>query len=271
MAYPNSRVRGFDYHDGSILAARKAAQAAGVAERVQFEVAKAKDFPGEDYDLVAMFDCLHDMGDPAGAAKHVLRSMKPTGHWLIVEPFANDSLTDNLNPVGRIYLRGLHAAVHAVLALTGGGPVPGGPGRRGAAEQGGHVGWVRKFPARRRDAVQSGVRSPAVTSASATATPDARPPRLPTTHRQVAAPSLAEAVEGGESAHRSPGRLGRGNLRCGILHCESFPFRFDVNRRGGLVGGHWHISLRAPPWRPKLFQSLDAVESLVLHVDHHVR
>ncbi|NLD70264.1 MAG: class I SAM-dependent methyltransferase [Limnobacter sp.] len=103
QAYPRSQVRGFDYHGASILAARQAAEAAGVADRVQFEVAKAKDFPGEGYDLVAMFDCLHDMGDPAGAAEHVLRSLKQTGHWLIVEPFANDALSDNLNPVGRIY------------------------------------------------------------------------------------------------------------------------------------------------------------------------
>ncbi len=102
-AYPQSTFVGFDYHDGSVTAARTAAQKAGVAERVHFEPAAAKDYPGEDYDFVAMFDCLHDMGDPVGAARHVRQSIKADGHWMIVEPFANDALADNLNPVGRIY------------------------------------------------------------------------------------------------------------------------------------------------------------------------
>ena len=79
------------------------ADKAGVADRVRFEVATAKDFPGRDYDLVAVFDCLHDMGDPVGAAAHVKQSLKADGAWLIVEPFANDRLEDNLNPVGRIF------------------------------------------------------------------------------------------------------------------------------------------------------------------------
>lgn len=103
QAYPQSTFVGFDYHDGSVTAARTAAQKAGVAERVHFEPAAAKDYPGEDYDFVAMFDCLHDMGDPVGAARHVRQSIKADGHWMIVEPFANDALADNLNPVGRIY------------------------------------------------------------------------------------------------------------------------------------------------------------------------
>jgi 2-polyprenyl-3-methyl-5-hydroxy-6-metoxy-1,4-benzoquinol methylase len=103
QAYPQSRVMGFDYHEGSIIAARAAAQAAGVSSRVQFEIASAKNFPGQDYDLIAMFDCLHDMGDPAGAAEHVLQSLKKTGHWMIVEPFANDTLSENLGPVGRVF------------------------------------------------------------------------------------------------------------------------------------------------------------------------
>jgi SAM-dependent methyltransferase len=102
-AYPQSRFVGFDYHEDSILAARAAAARAGVGERVGFEVAAAKDYPGSGYDLVAMFDCLHDMGDPVGAAAHVLRSLGPDGTWLIVEPFANDRLEDNLNPVGRVF------------------------------------------------------------------------------------------------------------------------------------------------------------------------
>jgi ubiquinone/menaquinone biosynthesis C-methylase UbiE len=102
-AYPNSKFVGFDYHDASIEQARAAAREAGVEDRVSFEVAAAKDFPGEGYDLVAMFDCLHDMGDPVGASRHVLRSLKPDGTWLIVEPYANDRLEDNLNPVGRVF------------------------------------------------------------------------------------------------------------------------------------------------------------------------
>jgi SAM-dependent methyltransferase len=102
-AFPASRFVGFDYHEPSIAHANDAARQAGVADRVRFEVAKAKDFPGRDYDLVAMFDCLHDMGDPVGASRHVLGSLKPDGNWLIVEPFAHDSLAQNLNPVGRIF------------------------------------------------------------------------------------------------------------------------------------------------------------------------
>ena len=102
-AFPKSRFYGFDYHDKSIEAARAYAQRDGLADRVTFEVAKAKEFPGKDYDFVAVFDCLHDMGDPVGAAAHVRRSLADDGTWMIVEPFANDQLKDNLNPVGRVY------------------------------------------------------------------------------------------------------------------------------------------------------------------------
>jgi SAM-dependent methyltransferase len=103
QAFPNSRFFGFDYHDKSIEAARESARRLGVADLVTFEVAKAKDFPGKDYDFVAVFDCLHDMGDPIGAAAHVRQSLAKDGTWMIVEPFANDELKDNLNPVGRVY------------------------------------------------------------------------------------------------------------------------------------------------------------------------
>jgi SAM-dependent methyltransferase len=103
QAYPASRFVGFDYHAPSIEHARKAAQEAGVADRVRFEIARAQDFSGDGYDLVTIFDALHDMGDPVGAASHVRKSLKSDGTWLIVEPFANDKLEDNLNPVGRIY------------------------------------------------------------------------------------------------------------------------------------------------------------------------
>ena len=102
-AFPNSRFFGFDYHDKSIDAARESAKRAGLSDRVTFEVAKAKEFPGKDYDFVAVFDCLHDMGDPIGAAAHVRQSLAKDGTWMIVEPFANDQLKDNLNPVGRVY------------------------------------------------------------------------------------------------------------------------------------------------------------------------
>jgi 2-polyprenyl-3-methyl-5-hydroxy-6-metoxy-1,4-benzoquinol methylase len=103
QAYPKSTFVGFDYHQPSIEHARRKASDAGVSERVSFEVAKAKDYSGNDYDLVAFFDSLHDMGDPVGAAKHVLGTLKPDGTWMIVEPFANDKVEDNLNPIGRIF------------------------------------------------------------------------------------------------------------------------------------------------------------------------
>jgi SAM-dependent methyltransferase len=102
-AFPNSEFFGFDYHDASIARAREAAQAAGVAERVSFAVASAKDYPGSGYDLVCVFDCLHDMGDPVGASSHVLETLAPDGTWMIVEPFAGDSVEANLNPVGRVF------------------------------------------------------------------------------------------------------------------------------------------------------------------------
>ncbi|MDN5857859.1 MAG: class I SAM-dependent methyltransferase [Pseudonocardia sp.] len=103
QAYPRSTFAGFDYHDASIEAARKAAAEAGVGDRCRFEVAGATDYPGAGYDLVAAFDALHDMGDPVGAAAHVRRSLAPDGTWLLVEPYAGNSAEDNFNPVGRIY------------------------------------------------------------------------------------------------------------------------------------------------------------------------
>ncbi len=102
-AYPQSKFHGFDYHPESIEVARMRARAAGVSDRVTFEIAKAQDFPGNGFDLVAYFDCLHDMGDPVGAAQHTLRALKKDGTWMIVEPFANDKVEENMNPVGRLY------------------------------------------------------------------------------------------------------------------------------------------------------------------------
>jgi SAM-dependent methyltransferase len=102
-AFPNSRFHGFDYHPGSIDAARQAANETGLGERVRFDVHSAKSYPAGDYDLVCFFDCLHDMGDPVGALKHVRETMAADGTCMLVEPFANDRLQDNLNPIGRIY------------------------------------------------------------------------------------------------------------------------------------------------------------------------
>ena len=102
-AYPNSQFVGFDYHAPSIESAWKAAEKAGVQDRVGFQVAWAKGFPGKNYDLVAFFDCLHDMGDPAGAAAHVRQSLAPGATWMIVEPFAHERVEQNLNPVGRVF------------------------------------------------------------------------------------------------------------------------------------------------------------------------
>src|SRR4029077_17744962 len=102
-AFPKSRFFGFDYHDKSIEGARESANRKGDPAPVTFNVASAKEFPGNSYDFVAVFDCLHDMGDPVGAAAHVRESLAEDGTWMIVEPFANDQLKDNLNPVGRVY------------------------------------------------------------------------------------------------------------------------------------------------------------------------
>ena len=102
-AFPNSQFWGFDYHSGSIELAQKRAAAAGVADRVTFAVASSTDFPGHDYDLVAHFDCLHDMQDPKGAARRARETMAPDGTWMIVEPFASDRQEQNHNPVGRVY------------------------------------------------------------------------------------------------------------------------------------------------------------------------
>lgn len=103
QAYPNSSFVGYDYHARSIDRAREAATAAGACDNLRFEVATAKDVAERDFDLVACFDCLHDMGDPVGAARRVREMLKPDGTFMVVEPFANDALEDNINPVGRMY------------------------------------------------------------------------------------------------------------------------------------------------------------------------
>lgn len=103
QAYPQTVVVGSDYHAESIELARKKAAEAGVTDRVSFEVATAQTFTGAGYDLVTMFDCLHDMGDPVGAARRIREALAPDGTWLLVEPYAADAVEDNFNPVGRLY------------------------------------------------------------------------------------------------------------------------------------------------------------------------
>lgn len=102
-AFPQSRFLGFDYHLPSVEEARRRAEAAEVSDRVEFQQAAAAGYPGSGYDLVTFFDCLHDMGDPVGAARHVRDSLSPDGTWMIVEPFAHDHTRMNFNPVGRVY------------------------------------------------------------------------------------------------------------------------------------------------------------------------
>jgi SAM-dependent methyltransferase len=102
-AFPKSKFVGFDYHGPSVERAKQSAKEAGVADRCTFEVAPAKSYPGNGYDLVALFDCLHDMGDPVGAAKHIRESLAPDGTFLLVEPAAADTVEGNLNPVGRMF------------------------------------------------------------------------------------------------------------------------------------------------------------------------
>jgi SAM-dependent methyltransferase len=102
-AFPNSTFIGYDFHSGSVEQARVHAKQHGVTANTRFDVATASEFPGNDLDLVTFFDCLHDMGDPVGAARHVRQALKPDGCWMIVEPAAGDRLEDNLNPVSRLY------------------------------------------------------------------------------------------------------------------------------------------------------------------------
>src|SRR5262249_53166580 len=124
-AYPRSEFFGFDYHEPSIEVARQRATAAGMADRVTFTVAKSTDYPGIGYALVAHFDCLHDMGDPVGAARHVLETLDRDGAWMIVEPFAGDRVEDNLNPIGRL-LSAASTTICVPASLAEHGPALGG-------------------------------------------------------------------------------------------------------------------------------------------------
>jgi SAM-dependent methyltransferase len=141
QAYPRTSVVGSDSHAESIELAREKAADAGVGDRVSFEVASAQTFSGRDHDLVTMFDCLHDMGDPVGAARRVREALAPDGTWLLVEPFAGDAVEDNLNPVGRLYYNGsTFLCVPNALSQPGGSALGAQAGeaaiRRVAAEAG---------------------------------------------------------------------------------------------------------------------------------------
>ena len=162
QAYPASTFIGSDYHDASIQTARKRAADAGVADRVTFETAPAQTYSGSGYDLVTFFDCLHDMGDPLTAARHVRETLAPDGTWLMIEPIAGDTLAENLNPVGRVYYG------FSTLPLRRRRPVPAGrlqprrPGGPGGAAPGHHRRGVHAVPHRRADPVQPRLRDPSV-------------------------------------------------------------------------------------------------------------
>src|SRR5262249_1328420 len=123
-AFPKSQFIGFDFHAPSIEVARQRAQKAGLSGPLRFEVASSTDYPGKEYALVANFDCLHDMGDPLGAARHVRETLATDGTWMIVEPFAGDRVEDNLNPVGRLFY-GASTMVCVPASLAHHGPALG--------------------------------------------------------------------------------------------------------------------------------------------------
>jgi 2-polyprenyl-3-methyl-5-hydroxy-6-metoxy-1,4-benzoquinol methylase len=146
-AYPRTTVVGSDYHVASIELARQRATDAGVADRVRFEVASAQTFSGHGYDLVTSFDCIHDMGDPLGAARHVREALAPDGTWMVVEPAAGDRVEDNLNPRGRMfYSVSSFVCVPNALSQPGGyalGPQAGEPAIRQLATDAGFTRFRR--------------------------------------------------------------------------------------------------------------------------------
>ena len=160
--YPNSSFTGSDYHDQSIEIARKRAADAGVADRVRFEIAPADDFTGTGYDLAATFDCLHDMGDPLAAARHVRQAIHPDGTWLIVEPYAADDVAGNLNPVGRIYYNAsTQLCLPNALSQPGGYALGAQAGEAAIRQLATDAGFTR-LPPRRPDPVQPRLRSTSV-------------------------------------------------------------------------------------------------------------
>jgi 2-polyprenyl-3-methyl-5-hydroxy-6-metoxy-1,4-benzoquinol methylase len=194
--YPKSTFVGYDYHADSIRVAKERAAAAGVSN-AQFEVSDAVSYSGNGFDVIAFFDCLHDMGDPVGVARHARQALKPDGTAMIVEPFANDRLQDNLNPVGRV-MYGASSQISVPVSLARKGPalgaqageaklrevvvkgggfararVAGAQGPRAgcsgrgsqAARSGGERRWICQVQARHRNAVQSGARGAALRAA----------------------------------------------------------------------------------------------------------
>ena len=161
-AYPTSSFTGSDYHEESIIQARKRAADAGLADQVKFDVASAQTFGGGPYDLVTSFDCLHDMGDPLGAARHIREMLAPDGTWMIVEPAAGGNVTDNLNPVGRVYYSfSTFLCVPNALSQDGGyslGAQAGEEPIRRLAADAGYTG----IPPGRRDALQHRLRGPPI-------------------------------------------------------------------------------------------------------------
>ena len=173
QAFPNSTFVGSDYHDGSIATARERGR--GGRRRRPRQRSRSRPrrrTPGTGYDLVTMFDCLHDMGDPVGAARHVRATLAADGTWMIVEPVAGDRVEDNLNPVGRAYYGVLDAALHARVAVAGGRARARRPGGRGAHPRRRHGRRVHPLPPRRRDAVQPRLRGAAVSRRSPGAAAD---------------------------------------------------------------------------------------------------
>ena len=224
--YQQAQLMGCDYHEGSIELARKRAADAGVAERIDFEVATAQDFPGTGYDLVSTFDCLHDMGDPVGAARHIRQSLADDGTWLIVEPFAGDAVTDNLNPVGRVYY-GFSTFLCVPNALSqAGGHSLGAQAGEAAIGEGCRRGRLHPVPARRRDAVQPGLRGPALIrdalrgrarDSGSRARPRTRPLRGTPCGRASVSTTRCTATARSRCCCSRPGRsstLGYGSCRC---------------------------------------------------------
>ena len=185
-AYPAATFTGSDYHEGSVRQARARIADAGLDGRVSFEVASAQDFAGGPYDLVTSFDCLHDMGDPLGAARHVREQLAPEGTWMVVEPAAGGSVAENLNPVGRVYYSfSTFLCVPSALAQEGGYSLGAQAGEAAIAKLAADAG-LHPLPPRRGDAVQYRLRSPAVgawlgglASAAAVAGLSPRRPRRP--------------------------------------------------------------------------------------------
>ena len=150
QAYPKSQFFGYDFHAGSIEQAKAHAREHDVSN-AHFAVGATKDYPENDLDFVTFFDCLHDMGDPTGAAAHVHQSLKPNGTWMIVEPMAGDKLEDNLNPIGRIYYAASTlVCVPTSLAQKSGRPWVHRPVRHGCARSSWPVGSAACVERQRR-------------------------------------------------------------------------------------------------------------------------